>query len=160
MKFWDKMFNKKPKPYDPLEDILKHIRYNIQYIKASLLFQSNTYQNFEICSIKFFSEIKSNRFVLVMDIINSKNVLISAENNECIICNEKTDTAVKCCKKNMCQECVNKWRNTCGDCFVCPHCRKNHHEKKYISFNDSDIQTFSDDNIPLQEKLVKIGQYL
>ena len=60
----------------------------------------------------------------------------------------------------MCQECVNKWRNTCGDCFVCPHCRKNHNENKYISFNDSDIQTFSDDNIPLQEKLVKIGQYL
>jgi len=160
MKFWTKLFSKKPKQYDPIEHILEHIRFNTNYVKSGILFRDNYYINFDICSIKFYTDIKSNKFVLTMNIINSKNVLVASEDNECIICNEQTNTAVNCCKKNMCQECINKWRETCQECFICPHCRKNHNGNKHVLFSDSDLDTFLDDGITIDEKLEKIANLI
>ena len=147
-------------PYDFRNDILNMIKANTMYVKSSILFWESNYGSYGNYLIQFSTNFEGNGMSLKMNIKCDDIVLdVHEEKDECIICTEDTDTTIKCCKKPICVNCIEKIKETSNN-FSCPHCRRTSDTHKTVTLHNPDFDFFFDDDISKNDKLIRVGEII
>ena len=129
-------------PHDFRNDILDMIKANTMYVKSSILFIDSNCGSYGNYLIRFSTNFIGNGMGLKM-IIKCNDIILNVnkEKEECIICTEETETNIKCCKKHICVDCIEKIKET-SETFSCPHCRRTPETNKTVVLKNQDFDFF------------------
>lgn len=159
--FFSSWFSKpKTKQYDYKRNILSRIKANTMYVKSSILFRETEYHWYGNYMIMFSTSCGDGGWGLHMSIKNDDVILSTSEEIEdCVVCTEEINTTIKCCKKPICIDCVQKIKQTSGT-FACPNCRRHPNNNKCVVLRDPDFDYFFNDEITMDEKLKKVEEII
>lgn len=125
MPLWCWTKKKEPITIDKVINYACSITYNI--LMADIYGYSNDFVEYNGWYFKYktsFSEDYNMQLIIEIKHSIDKITNSSIQEDDCVVCMEKTKDLIICCKQPVCKKCLNKIQKVNPKNFCCPMCRK------------------------------------